>query len=34
MTDYVQDAFNKVVAIKLPDDPRPNPSNRFWESDN
>ena len=30
----IQDAFNKVVAIKLQDDPRPNPSNRFWESDN
>lgn len=30
----IQDAFNKVVAIKLQDDPRPNPSNRFFESDN
>lgn len=30
----IQDAFNKVVAIKLQGDPRPNPSNRFYESDN
>lgn len=30
----IQDAFNKVVAIKLQDDPKPNPSNRFYESDN
>lgn len=30
----IQDAFNKVVAIKLQDDPRPNSSSRFFESDN
>lgn len=30
----LQDAFNKVVAIKLQDDPRPNSSSRFFESDN
>ena len=30
----IQDAFNKVVAIKLQDDPRSNSSSRFFESDN
>lgn len=30
----LQDAFNKVVAIKLQDDSRPNSSSRFFESDN
>ena len=30
----MQDAFNKIVAIKLQDDPRPNSSSRFFESDN
>lgn len=30
----IQDAFNKVVAIKLQDDAKPNSSSRFFESDN